>query len=276
MDARRLRQGKLPLEPTTPTPNREVVRKPLLSATTLASWTVCHTKPFVQRLLERYGIDLTTAAMRRGAEAHAEVQGALEAAAGPAEITLAEGLREGRFVFEAEAHLVDDRRRLHGYVDLIYARAGNLHVLELKNSRAPNQPDASWGASIWPDHAVQLHLYGLLARSVYDVPPRLHLGYLRGGSKEDALDELTRSNNPEAALVRLTERSVALPHEAPHRERILAEVQAFQRAERAAMIPPPNHIDPAICHRCSVRAWCPNRLDRPGEFVHFDPRLLHD
>ncbi|HLE47237.1 MAG TPA: hypothetical protein VI818_02985, partial [Candidatus Thermoplasmatota archaeon] len=113
-------------------------------------------------------------------------------------------------------------------------------------------------------------------RSVYNVAPNLHLGYLRTGSKEDALDELARSGEAQAALVRLTERSVPLPHDEAQRVRILGEVEAFQHAERLPQVPPPNHADPRRCQPCSVRAWCPMRLDRPGEFILFDPRLLSD
>lgn len=259
-----------------PHANYRVVRKPLLSASTLASWFVCHTKPFVQRILERFGIEVTNAAMRRGALAHAEVQGALEAVAAPSELTFEEALATHRFLMGTEVHVLDERRRLHGFVDILFARHGGLHVLELKNSRPPRQSDPVWGLPVWPDHAVQVHLYGVVAEAQFGVPPHLSLSYLRDGSKEAVLDELSQGSAPERALERLVGASVPVPHGATERDRVLEEARAFQRAERAPEIPLPNHDDPRICAYCSVRAWCPRRLDLPGRFVALDERQLEE
>lgn len=270
----RTRQRRLPEEGLPALANYRVVSKSLLSATALASWLYCHTKPFVQRVLERLGIDLSTPAMRAGAAAHADVQGALDSVAPPTELTFPEALNRGQFLFGSELHLLDRRRRLHGYVDLLFAREGRLYILELKNTRPPRFPDPLWGAPVWPEHGMQLHLYGVLGRSLFGVTPRLRLSYLQGGSKEAVLEEVTASGNPETALLRLEALSVALPHADRERRVVLEAAREFRRAERQLEVPMPDHNDPRRCARCSVREWCPRRLDRPGAFVSLDAKLL--
>jgi CRISPR/Cas system-associated exonuclease Cas4 (RecB family) len=256
--------------------NYHVVRKPLLSASTLASFLVCNTKPFVQRILEVFGIEVTSAAMRRGAAAHAEVQGAFEALTPKSELTFREALARKEFVLGTEIHLLDEQRRLHGYVDIMFADGGRLHILELKNSRPPRQPDPTWGQPVWPDHGMQAHLYGLLGRTETGVTPSVYLSYLRDGSKEAVLESLADQKDPARSLRILAEKSVALPHGPAERAKVLHEVQAFQKAERGLEVPMPNHADPYRCGSCSVKAWCPRRLDQPGRFLVLDAKKLMD
>lgn len=256
--------------------NYHVVRKPLLSASTLASFLICRTKPFVQRILELYGIEVTNAAMRRGAAAHAQVQGALEAVSPESDLTFPEALARKEFLLGTEVHLIDEQRRLHGFVDVMYASQGKLHILELKNSRPPREPDPTWGIPVWPDHGMQAHLYGLLGRTETGVTPNVYLSYLRDGSKEAVLGSLQGDRDPEKALAHLASASVHLPHGEGERGRVLAEVHAFQRAEKGLEIPIPQHNDPYKCAGCSVKAWCPRRVDDPGRFVALDARKLMD
>lgn len=270
----RTRQRHLQEEDLPPLANYRVVSKPLLSATALASWLYCRTKPFVQRVLERLGIDLSTPAMRAGAAAHADVQGALDAVAPPSELSFPEALQRGLFLFGSELHFLDRKRRLHGYVDLVFAREGRLHILELKNTRPPRFTDPLWGAPVWPEHGMQLNAYGVLGRNLFGVTPRLRLSYLQGGSKEAVLEEVAASRNPESALLRLESLSVTVPHADRERGLVLEAAREFRRAERQLEIPLPDHTDPRRCARCYVREWCPRRLDRPGAFVPLEAKLL--
>lgn len=256
--------------------NYHVVRKPLLSASTLAAFLTCHAKPFLQRLLDVFGIEVTSAAMRRGAQAHAQVQDALQAVAPESELTFTQALARKEFLFGTEVHLLDEQRRLHGFVDVMFAQEGHLHILELKNSRPPQSPQPTWGAPVWPEHGMQLHLYGLLGRSETGATPKLYLSYLKNGSKEAVLGALEEGQDAADALIRLTQTSVALPHGPVERSRVLQEVRAFQRAERGLELPVPQHNDPFLCAGCSVRAWCPRRLDMPGRFLALDPRRLEN
>ncbi|HEX9816993.1 MAG TPA: hypothetical protein VGB18_08435, partial [Candidatus Thermoplasmatota archaeon] len=117
--------------------NYHVVRKPLLSASTLGAFLACRVKPFIQRILEVFGMDVSNAAMRRGAAAHEQVQGAFEALSEKSDLTFKEALGRKQFLLGTEVHLTDDDRKLHGFVDVMYAHEGRLNVLELKNTHAP-------------------------------------------------------------------------------------------------------------------------------------------
>lgn len=269
----RSRQSLLTHEGRPRSANEAVVAKPLLSASTLASWFHCNTKPFVERVLERIGIDTSNYAMRMGALAHEEVQGALEALAAPSELTLGQALARGAFLFETEPHLVDKRRRLHGFLDILFTSGGRLHVVELKNTRPPGAPDPLWQAPVWPDHAVQLLVYGLLARATFGVRPRLSLSYLKGGSRQVVLSRLAESGDPENALLALAEASTTFEPTQGHQDLILRNVRAFHRAERQPIVPPPSHSDPGRCAGCRVRTYCPFRMDG-GTHVRLDLRLL--
>lgn len=270
---RRSRQSRLTEEGRPASANESVIPKPLLSASTLAAWFHCNTKPFVERVLERIGIDTSNYAMRLGALAHEEVQGALEALAAPSELTLPQALARGRFLFETEPHLVDKRRRLHGFLDILFTSGGRLHVVELKNTRPPRGPDALWRAPLWPEHAVQLQVYGLLAQSTYGVKPRLSLSYLKSGSREIVLSRLAESQDPEKALLALADASTPFEPLPEHSDLILRNVREFHRAERRPTIPPPSHSDPRRCAECRVRTYCPFRMDG-GTHVRLDLRLL--
>jgi hypothetical protein len=256
--------------------NYHIVRKPYLSASTLGSFLSCRVKPFIQRILEVFGIEITNAAMRRGAAAHAQVQGAFEALAAKSELTFKEALARKVFLLGTEVHLTDEDRKLHGFVDLMYAQEGKLTVLELKNTNAPMTVDPTWGVPVYPEHGMQVHLYGLAARAETGVTPRLFLSYLKGGSKERTLSELEGSRDPAKGVERLVTDSIAVPHGPEQRARVLREVHEFQKAEKGLEIPMPQHADPFLCGWCSVRAWCPRRLDQPGRFLALDPRKLPD
>jgi hypothetical protein len=268
------RQTVLGDEPS-PFANHRVVRKPLLSATTLAAWFTCHTRPFLQRVVEKLGLDTTTWAMRQGAAAHEQVQGALEAVAAPTTQTLPQALLKRSFLMVNELHLVDERRRLHGYADIVYAKDGRLSILELKNSRPPGGLDPVWKAPVRTEHGIQLHTYGTIAHGQFGQSPRLFVSYM-AGSKKGLLSELESSRDPGAALANFEKQSVLLSHTITQRTIILNESRAFFRAEHGLDAPRPNHSDPVQCKFCGVNRWCPVRMDRPGEFVPLDPAGLED
>lgn len=270
---KRARQSTLAIEGGPASANETVIPKPLLSASTLAAWFHCRTKPFVERVLERIGIDTSNYAMRLGALAHEEVQGALSEHAQPSELTMAQALARGSFLFENETHLVDPRRRMHGFLDILFTSGGKLHVVELKNTRPPRNPHPEWRAALWPEHAVQLHVYGLLAHATFGVAPRLSLSYLKAGTRDVVLSDLAGRRDPESALLALADASTPLEASKEDRSRILDAARAFQRAERMPRIPAPQHADPRTCADCRVRTYCPFRLDG-GDHVRLDARLL--
>jgi hypothetical protein len=246
----------------------------MLSATTLGAWWVCHTRPFLQRVLEKLGLETSTAAMRAGAAAHAQVQGAIEAHATPSADTIPQALAKKSFLVQNELHLVDERRRLHGYADIVYTKNGTLNILELKNSRPPGGIDPVWRAPVRTEHGVQIHMYGAIAHAMYGTTPRLYLAYMAGGSKKAVLNELESSRDPGAALQQFERSSVHLSSTLLQRTMILNEARSFFRAEKELHVPRPNHNDPFVCQMCSVKAFCPSRLDRPGEFTPLDATLL--
>lgn len=268
------RQTTLGPEQPSPFANHRVVRKPLLSATTLAAWWVCHTRPFLQRVLQRLGIDTSTAAMRAGAAAHAQMQGAIEAVAAPSDETLAQALLKRSFLIQNELHLLDEARRLHGYADIVYARNGVLNILELKNSRPPTEVNPVWRAPIRTEHGVQLHVYGAVAQTMFGQTPRLYLNYLQGGSKQAVLNELESSRDPAAALQQFERGSVHISSTLVQRTMILNEARNFFRAENEIRVPAPNHASPLTCRMCGVKTWCPQRLDQPGQFTPLDGARL--
>lgn len=270
------RQTTLGPDQPSPFANNRVVRKPMLSATTLGAWWVCHTRPFLQRVLEKLGLDTSTAAMRAGAAAHAQVQGAIEAVAEPTTDTIPQALAKRSFLVQNEVHLVDERRRLHGFADIVYTRNGILHILELKNSRPPGGIDPVWRAPVRTEHGVQIQTYGAIAHAVYGQTPRLYVSYMAGGSKRAALGELESSRDPAAALQQFERTSVHLSSTLLHRSMILNEARSFFRAEKELHVPRPSHASPQVCHFCNVKAFCSQRLDRPGEFAPLDGQALGD
>lgn len=246
----------------------------MISASTLGSFLVCRTRPFIQRILEVFGIEVTTPAMRRGSAAHAQVQNAFDEVTPESDLTFTEALARKEFLLANEVHLIDEPRRLHGHVDLMVARNGKLAIIELKNSSQPSSPDPTWGVPVYASHGMQVNLYGILGKTETGATPLLFLSYMAEGGKAAALDEIAQSRDPSRALDRLLAESVAVPHGPEQRARVLQEVQAFQRAERLQVLPEPGHNDPFECQWCSVRSWCPRRLDEPGRYVALDPRKL--
>lgn len=256
--------------------NYRVLRKSFVSATAVASFHHCPVKPFVDRIVEAAGVGTQTWAMRMGAQAHEEVQAAFSATAEPSRLTFREALRGGLFLMAAEYALRDERRLLRGIADLVFAAEGKAYIVELKNARPPTEPDPTWGLPVRPEHALQLEFYGLLARGDLGVAPQLTLVYLEGGSKHELLGSLAQTGDARAALMGLVERHPTWPSSREKTDLVNRTLRELRRAERRPALPQPGHGDPARCGRCGVRAWCPRRLDRPGEFQHLSATLLEE
>lgn len=254
--------------------NFHVLPRPFLSATALASYSYCPTRPFLERVVSALGLTRDSPQMRAGAQAHEELQSALTAAATPSVLTLQQALEKGVFLFEVERGLKDDSRKLRGVADIVFVSGGEAHLLELKNAFGPSGPDPVWGAPVWREHGLQLSLYGLLAQRELGRRPRLALAYLKGVPKAQVLARLAETHDAESALLDLWESAVILESDARTDAIIEAAVQAFRAAERGLAIPRPDHDDPQRCQRCPVRFWCPRRLDEPGRFEALDARRL--
>lgn len=247
--------------------NYRVLPKPYVSATALAAFATCRTKPFLQRVLDAAGFNLTTWAMRAGIRAHEEVQGALDAAAPPTTLTLEDALAQKQFAFATEYGVRDGRRNLRGIADIVYVAHGEAHVLELKNMRPPNGPDPFWNAPVWFDHGVQAQFYGMLLAAELGTRPWVHVSYLLDGSKAAFLDSLAGATDAEGALTRLAAASASFASTL-QTDRYLGDlVRDLRRAERGTVLPMPGHEDAAKCAQCPVRTWCPRRLDQPGDFA---------
>src|SRR5688500_3500728 len=100
----------------------------MISASTLGSFLVCKTRRFIPRILEVFGLDVATPAMRRGAAAHAQIQNAFDEVTPESELTFTEALARKEFLLANEVHLIDEPRRIHGHVDLMVARNGKLAI----------------------------------------------------------------------------------------------------------------------------------------------------
>lgn len=237
-----------------------MVRRSWLSATALSTHAWCQTKPFLQRMLDAAGVDLTTPAMTAGIAAHAEVQDATDALAEPSDLTFPEALREGSFLLANEFPLRDNRRRLRGIADVTFASKGRAYVLELKNSVPA--PDGH----AWPEHAIQTQFYGLLAQPKLG-EARLAVSYLRATGRAHLLHSLIHQRDPETALLELYQRSAAVPSTAEAFADINLRIRAFRKQEKRDLLPDPGHDDAKRCAACSLRRWCPRRRDRPGEFA---------
>lgn len=263
-----------PLAETTA--NWRTVPKPFLSASALGSWSYCHTKPFIERLLQALGIDTETAEMRAGTQAHEQLQSALAEAAPPSELTVRQALEQKAFLYAHEYPLKDERRMLRGIADIVFAARGSAYVVELKNTVAPRRSDPVWQAPLWFEHGLQLEFYALMARQDFDATPHLALAYLKGTPKDAALGQLEESGDPERALLDLYATSAQIEATAENLEVVHREIKAFRGAEKHFVVPLPNHASPRRCSTCRVRSWCPRRLDQPGRFEAVPASRLED
>jgi len=254
--------------------NYRVLRKSFVSATALASFHHCPVKPFLERVLQAAGLDRATWAMRQGLAAHEAFQSAATAGAEPTPRTFREALHDGSFLVAVEYPLRDERRMLRGIADVAFAAASQAHIVELKNARPPPTTDPTWGLPVRPEHALQLELYGLLAREDFGATPTLTLVYMQDASKADFLESTRTSGRPQDALEALVESHPTWRPTAEHDALLKQTIRELRRAERRPFLPQPTHGDPARCGQCTMRAWCPRRLDRPGEFQHVSAALL--
>lgn len=254
--------------------NYRVLPRTYLSATALASHATCNVKPFVERVVDALGIGAETPQMRAGALAHAHVQGAIAASAPPRRLRLRQALARRAFALALEYPLKDARRRWRGIADLVYARDGEAHVIELKNARPPARTDPVWSAPVWHEHGLQLAFYGLLARTQLGRTPRLALAYLKDLPQAELVSALERGGDVGRALDDLAAASVPLVLGPPQRAAVEDAARAFRAAERGFVLPQRRHRDPGICRGCRVRHWCPRRLDRPGAYEAIDARRL--
>lgn len=265
------RQARLPTEDhevhaSETVANYRVLRKAFLSASALGSWSYCHTKPFVERLLQAVGIEAETPEMRAGTAAHEEIQAALAEAGEASELTMREAVERNEFLYGHEYPLKDERRMLRGIADLVFTTHGQPYVIELKNATAPRRPDPVWRAPLWFEHGLQLQFYALMARPDFGRPAHLALAYLKGAPKQAVLEQVASSGDPERALLDLYATSVQVEPGRESKAVVDGEIKGFRRAERALVLPLPNHANPKRCSTCRVRHWCPRRLDETNRF----------
>lgn len=254
--------------------NWRTLPKPFLSASALGSWSFCHTKPFVERVLDAVGIQAETPEMRAGTAAHEEIQNALAEVGEASELTMAEAIRRKAFVYGHEYPLKDERRMLRGIADLVFTTKGFSYVLELKNAVPPRRTDPVWRAPLWFEHGLQLQFYALLAESDFGQPPHLALSYLKGIPKGSVLEQVAESRDPERALLDLYATSAQFDPTPETRGALNREIQGFRAAEKEFVVPLPNHANPRRCSNCRVRNWCPRRLDQPGTYEPVSAELL--
>ena len=248
------------------TANFRVLPKAFLSASALGSWSFCHTKPFVERMLQAVGIEAETVEMRAGTVAHEELQGALAEAGVESTLTMREAIDRQEFWYGHEDPLKDERRMLRGIADVVFTTHGVPYIIELKNTVPPNRPDPVWGAPLWFEHGLQLQFYALMGRADFGRPAHLGLAYLKRGAKEAVMSDLAASGDPERALLDLYATGVQVEPTPESKDVVDREIKGFRRAERALTVPTPNHANPRRCSTCRVRTWCPRRLDQPGNF----------
>lgn len=254
--------------------NYRVLAKAFLSASALSSWTYCHVKPFVERMLQAVGIDAETPEMRRGTAAHEEIQTALAEAGTPSELTMAEATRRREFLYGHEYPLRDERRMLRGIADLVFTTHGSPYIIELKNSVAPHRTDPVWRAPLWFEHGLQLQFYAMMARADFGRPSHLALAYVKGAPKQQIVEQVGESGDPERALLDLYATSVQIEPSPESHGVVNQEIRQFRKAEKSFVIPLPNHANPRRCGSCRVRSWCPRRLDEPGRFEAVPATLL--
>lgn len=254
--------------------NHRVLKRSFLSATALATFSWCPVKPFIERVLAHLGLDRVTPAMIEGAAAHEAVQGAVEALSEPSTLTFPQALSQRTFLLATEVPLKDERAMLRGIVDLAVAQDGTATMVELKNTRAPQGSDPSWGVPAWESHVVQAMVYGQLARVAWGIVPRLAISYLRDGSKARVLSAVAQNPDAQSAVEQLIDDSVVFDPSPGHFARLRTLIHEFRRTERAAGLPEPVHGRPDRCSGCPVRRWCPRRLDDPGAWERLDATLL--
>jgi CRISPR-associated exonuclease Cas4 len=145
----------------------------------------------------------------------------------------ASGLPRGRLVYvdtgafgRPERALFDQARRLTGKPDYLVQAGEAIIPVEVKTSRAPDEP--------YDSHVLQLAAYCLLVESAY-------------------------GTRPPYGIIKYPQRTFAVDYTPELEATLLATLAALRAGSQAADVPR-NHEDPARCRRCGVRHACDQRL----------------